>query len=85
MTTKYFDETVEVAVDLDEWSTEELIDELVYRGQEAIDDLMERFGSISDTDERLVKNLFIAYIAKDVELFNRELKDLFKEVLGQRI
>jgi hypothetical protein len=85
MTTKYFDETVEVAVDLDEWSTEELIDELVDRGQEAIDDLMARFGSLSDTDERLIKNLFIAYIAKDVELFNRELKDLFKEVLGQRI
>lgn len=85
MTTKYFDESVEFAVDLDEWSTEELIDEIVARGQEAIDDLKLRFGSITKDDERLIKNLFIAYIAKDVELFNRELKDLFSEVLGQRI
>lgn len=85
MTTKYFDETVEFTVDLDEWSTEELIDEIVSRGQPAIDDLKLRFGSITKDDERLIKNLFIAYIAKDVELFNRELKELFSEVLGQRI
>lgn len=76
MSSKRFEEYVEVYVDLDEWDTEELIAELKRR---------EEVVSISSVaTERLIQNLFLAYVAKDVRLFDMELKTLFKEVLGER-
>lgn len=75
---KYFSESVEIYVDLDEWDTDELIAELKRREEEVV-----LISSVST--ERLIHNLFLAYVAKDVRLFDMELKTLFKEVLGERV
>lgn len=75
---KRFEEYVEIYVDLDEWDTEELIAELKRREEEVV-------SSSSVSTERLIHNLFLAHVAKDVRLFNMELKALFREVLGERI
>jgi len=75
---KYFSESVEIYVDLDEWDTEELVAELRSRNEEVL-------ASSSVSTERMIQNLFLAYVAKDVRLFDMELKTLFKEVLGERV
>jgi len=74
---KYFSESVEIYVDLDEWDTEELVAELRSRGEEIS-------ASSGVSTERMIQNLFLAYVSKDVRLFDMELKTLFKEVLGER-
>ena len=78
MSSKRFEEYVEVYVDLDEWDTDELVAELRSRGEEVV-------ASSGVSTDRLVQNLFLAYVAKDVRLFDMELKTLFKEVLGERV
>lgn len=75
---KRFEEYVEIYVDLDEWDTEELVAELKRRKEEAV-------SSSSVSTERMIHNLFLAHVAKDVRLFDMELKTLFKEVLGERV
>lgn len=75
---KYFSESVEIYVDLDEWDTDELVAELRSRGEEVA-------ASSGVSTERMIQNLFLAYVAKDVRLFDMELKTLFKEVLGERV
>ena len=74
---KYFSESVEIYVDLNEWDTDELVAELRSRGEEVA-------ASSGVSTERMIQNLFLAYVAKDVRLFDMELKTLFKEVLGER-
>ena len=76
--TKYFSESVEIYVDLNEWDTDELVAELRSRGEEVA-------ASSGVSTERMIQNLFLAYVAKDVRLFDMELKTLFKEVLGERV
>ena len=75
---KYFSESVEIYVDLNEWDTDELVAELRSRGEEVA-------ASSGVSTERMIHNLFLAYVAKDVRLFDMELKTLFKEVLGERV
>ena len=75
---KYFSESVEIYVDLDEWDTDELVAELRSRNEEVL-------ASSSVSTERMIQNLFLAYVSKDVRLFDMELKTLFKEVLGERV
>ena len=75
---KYFSESVEIYVDLNEWDTDELVAELRSRGEEVA-------ASSGVSTERMIQNLFLAYVAKDVRLFDMELKTLFKEVLGERV
>ena len=75
---KYFSESVEIYVDLNEWDTDELVAELRSRGEEVA-------ASSGVSTERMIQNLFLAYVSKDVRLFDMELKTLFKEVLGERI
>lgn len=75
---KYFSESVEIYVDLNEWDTDELVAELRSRNEEVL-------ASSSVSTERMIQNLFLAYVSKDVRLFDMELKTLFKEVLGERI
>ena len=77
MSSKRFEEYVEIYVDLDEWDTDELVAELRSRGEEVA-------ASSGVSTERMIQNLFLAYVAKDVRLFDMELKTLFKEVLGER-
>ena len=78
MSSKRFEEYVEIYVDLDEWDTDELVAELRNRGEEVL-------ASSSVSTERMIQNLFLAYVSKDVRLFDMELKTLFKEVLGERV
>ena len=75
---KYFSESVEIYVDLDEWDTDELVAELRSRNEEVM-------ATSGVSTERLIHNLFLAYVAKDVRLFDMELKTLLKEVLGESV